>query len=292
MLKIHVTRGPTTAKSMPICLHCSQVFRTMDEALVHTQLANTEGKIRVVRRSLSRVLCCEFCEEAYENRKSCIDHKNTHKNNGKPFKCSYCPANYDTFSKLRSHEKSHQAAVQYTYPIERRYICDNGNCLKSYMYWSDLSVHRKTAHLEKPTIFKCMECDGTFYSVWSFSYHKQSVHGMPYVCDVCDQTFSTVKSLKRHMGNFHKNPEKTAEITKHKKEVIMVTAEYDKHIQKTSDNPFYCKTCDKSLSSRVAARTHIRYLHIKLRKFKCKICNKNDFFVLRDVKDHMAQVCK
>lgn len=291
-IEIHLTKMEKIPKIGYVCQHCDRVFENKDDAIMHTNIYDVNSKIGISNRLLTFVLCCEYCEQAYWTRKSLILHRtNDHYNinDDKPFKCEHCPAKYDTYSKLKAHKNSHQFAIMHEYPFERKYICDNEKCLKSYKYWSDLTTHRKTTHFENPSIFKCLECNETFYNVWSFAYHKQSKHELPYKCNQCQQTFSTNFALKRHQTKFHSDDIKSTEFTENLNKINLTSNEYVKHIIKTDLNPFHCKTCDKSYSNSVAARSHIRFVHMKERNFKCDQCNKS-FYSRQELKHHSVSV--
>lgn len=274
-------------KILPICEPCGQVFEADDIAYKHFMVIHniTAEQVLLTFKYFEKVICCEFCEAAFDEATTAVDHKKIHTGTNK-YQCQYCMANYDQYSKLRTHCNSHNN-VKIIYPVQRVYVCDEDACLKLYTDWRNLQTHRKTVHLINPSIFKCTQCDATFYQSWTYAYHKKSVHEKPTKCPFCDQTFVLSRSLQKHVNRMHVNepPEPT---TSQRKSGEKNKFDFDKHVQKVGVL-YYCKTCEKKCSCRNNAIAHVQMVHMKIQNYFCDICNKG-FYQRGDLTDHVRKV--
>lgn len=266
------------------------------------------------------MVCCEYCESAFIDNHKLVKHKECHLNDDKPFKCGFCMASYETYSKLKTHKNTH-INQQVKFPVQRHYMCDVEDCWKRYRHWSDLLNHRKTVHLINPSIFKCTDCEQTFYQSWNFSYHKKTVHAVATVtCQQCDFQCKNVYNLKAHQKKLHsdKNESKPSDeiVTKQKAKPPKVEAatavaaaatqakteateattsttttitkkplEIDQYVRKV-DKTIICNICEKQLATRTSARSHIEMIHFKIKNFACTECGKT-FYLKKDASDHL-----
>lgn len=271
------------------CEQCALIFLNEVKANEHSfELhKNDVGQSTIGKRTLDHALCCEFCENAFFDPNKLIEHKKCHQNIEKPFKCEFCDNEYDAFSKLKTHRNSH-AKIIVSFPVQRNYMCDCLNCFKRYRHWSDLQCHQKTAHLINPTIYKCQECDSTFYNSWQFDYHKKSIHSKPSKCEICDRTFQHLMQLKTHIRRVHRKSAKektTCSDGNKKRKLKRLTIDINQYLN-VENEKLNCKECGKFLPSKNNARSHIEMVHLKIKNHDCSLCGKG-FYLRKDYEDHV-----
>lgn len=289
-LRKHMTtHEPMQKDSVLICEPCSMAFASLEEVDEHCTRSHDDENVDIIRKDIFFVVCCEYCETAFIDNLKLVKHKKNHLDDEKPFKCGFCMASYETYSKLKTHKNTH-TNQQVKFPVQRNYMCDVDDCWKRYRHWSDLLNHRKTVHLINPTIYKCNDCEQTFYQSWNFSYHKKTVHAMTTVkCQLCDFECKTVYNLKTHHKNVHVN-KKTDEMPQQKKartETLRSkkAIEIDQYLKK-SNNATVCNICGKHLATRSNARSHIEMTHLKIKNFTCNECSRS-FYLKKDYVDHL-----
>lgn len=309
-LRKHMTTHERMQKSsVLICDPCAMAFATIDEIDEHFQRNHDDDHVNIVKKEILFVVCCEYCENAFIDNHKLVKHKECHLNDEKPFKCSFCTATYETYSKLKTHKNTH-TNQQVKFPVQRHYLCGVEDCWKLYRHWSDLLNHRKTVHLINPSIFKCNDCEQTFYQSWNFSYHKKTVHAASTLqCQQCDYQCKNMYSLKAHQKKFHadkngdivpKRDEMPSEaVTSTEAKVTTAAAaisspspattkqtlEIDQYVRKV-DKAIVCNICEKQLATRPSARSHIEMIHFKIKNFACTECGKT-FYLKKDASDHL-----
>lgn len=296
-LRKHMTTHEIVQKNnVLICEACSMAFGAIEEIDDHCNRTHNDDNVNIIKKEIFYVVCCEYCECAFTDNRKLVKHKEDHLNDDKPFKCGFCMACYETYSKLKTHKNTH-INQQVKFPVQRNYMCDVEECWKRYRHWSDLLNHRKTVHLINPSIYKCNDCEQTFYQSWNFSYHKKTAHSITTVkCKVCNFECKTIYNLKIHQRKSHTNntdssssaststskqtePKPKLESLKSKK-----TIEFDKYLRE-SETAMVCNICGKQLSSRNSARAHIEMIHLKIKNFSCEYCAK-EFYLKKDYNDH------
>lgn len=303
-LRKHMTTHETNETNLAItCEPCSMVFQDYAKAIEHCEQKH-DARIEMMKeKALDEAYCCEFCEIAFIDIRALMEHRDVH--SGKtPYECDLCSSKYDSFSKLKTHKQSHQN-LNAIFPVVRKYVCDEGSCRKSYRHWSDLTSHRKTVHLINPSILKCGDCGKTFYQSWKLSYHCKSVHGGPMQCNICNITLPNPIRHQSHMRRHNsgtddsinekvaRTPKKASSSTLSPPAAPMTKAQSKRKIAHNIDEyirmengQMFCTACGKQLPSRSNARTHIELVHMKVRKFSCKECDKQ-FYLRKDYEDHM-----
>lgn len=273
-------------KSVLTCGECSMAFPNNLNAKEHCHRSHDDDTKAIKLKELLFVLCCEFCEAAFVDHLKLVKHKQLHQSDAKPFKCEFCMAKYETYSKLKTHKNTH-ANQLVKFPVQRNYMCDSTNCWKKYRHWSDLLNHRKTVHLINPSIYKCTECEKTFYQSWKFDYHKKTVHSQPVNCDKCSAEFLSVISLRVHIKKHHSDRckgVKKATSNQQSKATERKCIDIDRFLER-KDTKMFCTECGKHLSTRNNARSHIEMVHLKIRNYACGICEKL-FYLKKDLDDH------
>lgn len=316
-LRKHMTIHERQQKNrVLVCEPCSMAFGAIEDIDEHCNRLHDDN-LNIIERDIFYVVCCEYCECAFVNNQKLVQHKEIHSNDEKPFKCGFCMACYETYSKLKTHKNTH-ISQQVPFPVQRLYMCDVDDCYKRYRHWSDLLNHRKTVHLINPSIYKCNDCQQTFYQSWNFSYHKKTVHSNTKMkCKLCDFECKTMYVLKNHQRKMHSpyktvataqstsekelnsqlepEPEQEPKITnetvrlKPKSKSLKVVRskkvfEVDKYFRK-SDKSMICNICEKRLATRHSARSHIEMIHFKIKNYTCNECGK-EYYLKKDFRDH------
>lgn len=293
----HMTTHERLQKnSVYICEPCSMAFGAIEEIDEHCNRSHDDDNVNISKKELMFVVCCEYCEFAFIDQHQLVRHKESHLNDEKPFKCGFCMASYETYSKLKTHKNTH-ISQQVKFPVQRHYMCDVEDCWKRYRHWSDLLNHRKTVHLINPSIYKCNECEQTFYQSWNFSYHKKTVHTITSVkCQECNFEGKTVYSLKNHKKRAHhsgdsiagpievKTPKEPKEPKEPKNPIPPKNSIKIDQFLKKSDTSIVCNICDKHLATRSSATSHVEMIHFKIKNFACA-CGKK-FYLKKDFLDH------
>lgn len=291
-LRKHMTIHERQQKnSVLVCEPCSMAFGAIEDIDEHCNRLHEDDNVNIIRKDLFFVVCCEYCELAFIDNQKLVQHKEIHMSDEKPFKCGFCMACYETYSKLKTHKNTH-ISQQTKFPVQRHYMCDVNDCWKRYRHWSDLLNHRKTVHLINPSIYKCNDCQQTFYQSWNFSYHKKTVHSITTIkCQSCDFECKNVYNLKTHQKKMHTintvvksqhskpKPKPKSETIRSKKAI-----ELDQYLRK-SDTSMVCNICGKQLATRHSARSHIEMIHLKIKNYTCDDCGK-EFYLKKDFNDH------
>lgn len=289
MRKHMTTHEQLQESSVLVCEPCSIAFAAVEDIDEHCNRSHDDDSVNIIKKEVLYVVCCEYCEFAFVDNEKLAKHKKVHLNDDKPFKCGFCMACYETYSKLKTHKNMH-TNQQVKFPVQRHYMCDVNECWKPYRHWSDLLNHRKTVHLINPSIYKCNDCEETFYQSWNFSYHKKTVHSVsPIKCRYCKFECTTKYNMKLHQKKMHSTitpiVKKTKEPNPKQASVRTKTVpEIDKFLQQT-DGLMVCNMCGKKLASRHSARSHIEMIHFKVKNFKCDECGK-EFYLKKDWTDH------
>uniref|UniRef100_A0A2I3M4L3 Zinc finger and SCAN domain containing 5B n=1 Tax=Papio anubis TaxID=9555 RepID=A0A2I3M4L3_PAPAN len=131
-------------------------------------------------------------------------------------------------------------------------VCDV--CNKSFKYFSQLSIHRRSHTGERP--FQCDLCWKRFLQPSDLRVHQRVHTGeRPYSCDVCQKRFAHESTLQGH-----------------------------KRIH-TGERPFKCKYCSKVFSHKGNLNVHQR-THSGEKPYECPKCQKS-FRQLGTFKRHL-----
>lgn len=287
-LRKHMTKHETIeSKEMFVCAICTMVF--VDESLgaEHHEQHHDDNENSIETKQIDRVMCCEFCANAFTSIDSLMAHRTRHADDEVPFQCEYCPNKYETFSKLKTHYKTHWGIMK-PYPIVRFFVCERTDCHKIYRHWSDLQNHLKTTHLINPYIYKCDFCPKTFYNSWNYFYHKNTVHGQKTKCTQCDKEYESLIRMQSHMRYAHSEKPKMAKKATEKKVMKKRNTNainIDEYLA-INDDRISCVNCNKLMTSMANARAHVESVHLKIKKHICNHCDRG-FYARKDLTDHV-----
>lgn len=134
-----------------------------------------------------------------------------------------------------------------------------------------------------PNSFICKFCDKTFSYMYQLRKHFRT-HEKPYVCEICYSRFSEKSYLDNHHHKVQTEEKQFPfEISdKNCTDMNSLQNSILSHTRKT----FTCETCNKNYSRKAHLMSHIRYIHMKQRDFKCSVCSKQ-FFNMHYLKIHL-----
>ena len=163
--------------------------------------------------------------------------------NGKPYTCEKCFANFRFKKELYKHAKSaHGVNLEKN---QKCFICDHVTTGPKL-----LELHiAKAREGKKP--FSCDKCDKGFSRAFRLKEHVQSVHeGEKHLCDTCGNGYLHKNALKEHINVIHNNFK-----------------------QKTEQ--YLCNICGKDYTKKWVLEQHMASIHnegILDKKYKCDHC--------------------
>ena len=164
--------------------------------------------------------------------------------------------------------------------VVKSFECDI--CGKRFSAKENLRNHRKSVHFKH---IKCEDCGKMFSQKGFMERHRISAH-LGHPCNVCGKKFTLEKSLLNHTKLFHQN-EKPLECSSCDK-IFSKKSRLSQHISSVHLRLQVCDLCGKRLSSRRVS-IHKRAVHLKLRPYKCDICEKT-FFNKQNLERHHQSI--
>lgn len=140
----------------------------------------------------------ESCPNKYFDQSGLTRHMHSKHPDLDPRKCNDCNKNFKTVTECENHKKR-------IHGTSKDYICDEGECHKSFSCEQDLRSHKLIAHTIDPQI--CDECGKELQNKYKLTDHKKKCHSEEiFVCGVpeCNsEPFQTQSNLKRHIDAVH-----------------------------------------------------------------------------------------
>ncbi|KAJ8703998.1 hypothetical protein PYW07_013292 [Mythimna separata] len=252
------------------CIYCREMFLDPNQLREHTMTHDPKtykdvlDPKKLIQVDIERI-DCRLCDEKIDTIDTFKDHLTTiHgqklykdvQNEFMPFKlkigtltCVECGKNVSFFHALKKHMAEHFGT----------YICDV--CGAHYFEERHLTLHKNSHNTKKVVqMFPCNECDKTFKSKNSRSFHIARIHKNEpaYPCNKCDEIFISYHMRYRHKMNVH-----------------------------GEKRMFPCEGCDKIFDSRKTLREHNQRTHLQLFRHECSLCDKK-FYLPSALRDHMT----
>ena len=240
-----------------------------------------------VHQHEERPFSCKICYSSFTKYRFLKQHCAVHME--KPFACSMCGKRYRVSRKYREHES-----------IPHKQKCKI--CLKMFIKYSDLKMHRQTSHpdrvrhrgriLEKhPTetqntgseeqvtkmpVSEKEICDAIL------SVYKKKKEKPTFRCDLCSKEFKQKGILSAHKQIKHPN-----ECNECPAKFIHLSALIDhKQTKHSNDHSFECDVCPAKFKVKSQLISH-RQSH--LRSYSCDICSEK-FNTHHDLRRHSYQM--
>lgn len=216
---------------------------------------------------------CKICDETFSTATALYSHQLTHINL-KKYTCEYCGSGFTHRSTLIIHKRVHTGERPYpctmcdkafieksalrshmiSHSSERKHKCEQ--CGKTFPHKCSLVRHWRIHNEEKP--FQCEQCKKTFGQSTQLKRHKRTHTGeKPFKCEDCGLRFGYIETLRSHR-RIH------------------------------NDITIYCKLCDKSFSTTVHLKRHMK-THTGEVDFVCDMCGegfiRKDYF-MKHFKSH------
>ena len=235
---------------------------------------------------------CQICEESFETNEKFKEHMETvHKEDYCLFCCRHFSpedlANHDKdqhiceICKIRVRSKSWHIKLKHEEKILSCKYCD-----KSFSINSQLQSHILQSHI-KP--LSCDLCDYTCGTQSILNLHKNCHVDINHSCEECNLTFKSNYRRKIHVLEIHEK-RFDYECSKCNKK-FCVKGQLSFHMKKShaSDGKekqlFCCEYCVKQFQTLPRLKGHINMVHLKIKNFPCKQCDKS-FFRKYNLQEH------
>ena len=188
--------------------------------------------------SLDNKRKCHLCHETFEySKEAFIKHVRIHPKDQR-YECPDCPDQRRSKEPLPFFEHRHKKhGLPYPSGLEV-YIChaSSENCKFQSVLKTSIIQHIQSVH--EPLSAKHKEYRAK-YKI------KQNIKRLP--CPHCPAMWATTQQLNKHI---------------------------EVHTQSLEDRKIHnCPTCNQKFASPIHLRTHYKAIHLKIREYRCKICD-------------------
>ena len=265
------------------CKHCDKAYLIRNHLNVHVRIEHEElphlcdvcnksftTKEGVKKHYFSvhedKVTKCNICDKTFSKVHTYLNHRNVHRKrtNSKVFQCKVCEKMFRSDDHLKIHEKRQHENEEIT--------CSDCGKSFSLQYFQD---HVRNVH-QKLKSYKCHLCQNSFSQKSNLNSHVKLFHlGIkPHKCSICPSSFGGSGELKRHVSEIHFG------IKRHKCNICrkgfkrkdgLVNHEKYAH-EKMLIN---CDICERSFSTILSLKMHVKLYHSVTKNTKCKICDKS-----------------
>jgi KRAB domain-containing zinc finger protein len=251
MLALHkLTHG---AASFHPCQYCNRKFvfaSYLEQHLIVDHIAKLQ-------------FLCKRCNMVFHTQLELVIHRKNHqkvafkqKDKCPEYLCYICGDVFDTFRKLKYHEKrihednKSQQILELNNPM--KYICEV--CGKIFKFPVLLKNHA-LIHQRTGEQFMCEVCGVVRKNKWLLKQHQISHSNLrEHVCRVCHTAYKTSNALITHERNCHG------------------IVSLGRGLEKVSLS-FSCKFCNRKFTTNERLKSHAR-IHTGERPFRCKECDR------------------
>ncbi|KAK7091625.1 hypothetical protein V1264_009284 [Littorina saxatilis] len=246
--------------AVPVCPLCREVFKTSQECKSHfgshdKLISNGEGAYyckactrtyprfkalyRHMRLTTSQQRCPE-CDHLFSSRCEIARHQRKHSKEKDRY-CYQCEKPYPGLTKKEfvAHVKRHFREGSRDGGSEQGFLCSN--CGKIFKKKDDLKGHMTYHNKDSPFVCTFPPCTKAFKNKGCLRQHLLTHKEKMQQCEICGSKFARKCGLRRHM-------------------------------QKHYGKEFCCSECSHRFCSKNELVTHVRTVHLGIRRHPCTIC--------------------
>ena len=141
----------------------------------------------------TKIMYCKICNKVFNNPTTYSHHVKSHTGSGQS--CPVCGKLFVYVSQLKKHQSVHS---------DKRHLCSQEGCSKSFKNLGDLTRHLKQHTSE---IHQGPDCDYSHVDICNFESHRfKHLQIKQYTCEFCGEEFVYNTQYQCHIKNFKCKP--------------------------------------------------------------------------------------